>query len=221
MTMHICHCCGSMRPTPTTPLRLDYFRDGEAVRHGVEIALAGQHALSILATGGSLDDAAYFARTARAYGVTSVTVATLCLCMWRGGRHQGERCACSAAHIAKAQQQPAFRRAMRADICLTVDAPDPHVTPQYITPDELRLAHIARAPQAPVPTTLDDPAAARLFTAIQRHYPYSRIQLDRMLAVAATFARVANATQIKPAHLAQAFQFAPQTVLNQKRDARR
>jgi hypothetical protein len=175
----------------------------------VTVALAGNHTITFLGSGGALADALAFGRISRHYGVTAY-VTTACICGNASDPYL--TCRCSPEAIVAWQRRPAFQAALAADLVVeaahtSAEQRMAHWRGRRGESDELLIAHAREARGRPRPTDVLDTASQRLLAAAIRQLQLTTEQVARMLAVAQSVAQLAEQAAIQPAHLAEALQY--------------
>ncbi|HEU5088484.1 MAG TPA: ATP-binding protein, partial [Roseiflexaceae bacterium] len=192
--------------------RLDQLPAYEHVKRAIEVALAGNHRLTLVSVGAA-DDIAYLAAWVRAQG-GEVAQIDPCPCGYFGDPERA--CTCGPRDIVIWHRRPAWRIAMTADIVIEVPrpAPDRLLGTRTGERDEAILERIAEAqkrlPSIAEPVTLDA-AGQSLMRAAARQLALTAYRVNRMLAVARTIAALSLSDRVGAAHLAESIQYRPRS----------
>lgn len=177
-------------------------RGNDHVKRAAEVAMVGAHSITLLARPGN--------------GQTQVEVVldgfcerVSCIAWCRCGHflEPAVECTCTASEIRRYQNTKRFQRALDADIIVQIVAP---TTRELLGNggESLHavLARVAAARLVAVPTGLDT-AARSLLEAAQCRLGFTAEQVQRILRVASSIARLDNATVLTPASIVEAVQY--------------
>lgn len=206
--------------SPMTPVahRLDLIPRQEHVKRALEVALIGQHPVTLIAAGDPAD-AHTLAGWLNAYAPGLAQVIRPCPCGNFG--HPALACACDDAAITAHRESLPVAAARLADLVVAVPPPG-MVSLRLGEPDEQVLERVAAARLRTVAeervtadggtaiVQLRDGGAQSLLTAAMRQMPMlSGVRVRQLVAVAASIARLSAAAQISASHLAEAVQYVP------------
>ena len=206
-----CFWCDAALPLPLEDqfvgVRLEECKGNEHVKRAIEVALAGDHTITLLACG-DLDEAVKLGAIAKRYGA-KITVHTVCPCGYHGDEQR--TCTCTEEAIFH------HRRAIPpSDLTAQVPRlPYERLTAQRLGErDEQLLARVAQA-KAAAPIIIDpqtrlpslEAASHNLLRAVQRQFAFTHTKYTALLWLAATIARLAGSVHVAPAHLAEAVQY--------------
>ena len=202
----ICRCCGAALRVEA-PGRLDDIKGQEHVKRAIEVAAVGAHPIAMLSEG-CTDDMLRLAEIARSCFGLAVYPLTPCPC----GNHGSvvKECTCTPKAIERHKTTAQWRIARaRAELWILVTpvSAEKLIGIRRGEPNERVHECIAEAQQAPAPATDLDGASQRLMTAALRQLDLSQVQYERVIAVAASVARLAGVKRIGPVHLAEAIQY--------------
>ncbi|WP_322489415.1 hypothetical protein [Chloroflexus sp.] len=204
--------------SPLTPpvTRLDMIPRQEHVKRTAEVSLVGLHPIRLIGYGDAAEALAV-AAWVNAYVPGLATVVRPCPC-----GNQGDpllACGCTPEAIRAYRAQPDVAALLAADIVVDVPAhltsislhpgePDEHVL-ERVAAARLRQVNDERvdADGKPFVPQLLDGGAANLLRAAMRSLPLSGRRVRSLLCVAASTAKLADAPEIRPAHLAEALQY--------------
>lgn len=201
-----CECCGGLL-RGSVPVRFDDVPGNEHVKRAVEVAIAGQHAIGILAERANFGNAQALGRVAAEHGATAFVVKP-CPC----GNFASQRCACTCdiEGVIAHQRSSAYQNARNADIYVEAPAPYSEKIKAFIAgrrgeADEWMLERVKIA--AGVEVEGIDEVARTLLAAAVRHGFITADATDRVQDIAATIARLAGDRTIQAAHMAEALQY--------------
>lgn len=204
--------------SPLTPpaTRLDMIPRLEHAKRAAEVSLVGLHPITLIGYGDAADALA-LASWVNAYVPGLATVVRPCPC-----GNQGDpllACRCTPEAIRAYRARPDVAALLAAEIVVTVPARLETVSLRPGEPDERVLERVAAARprqvsdervdtdgKGYVPQLLDAGSAAMLRAAM-RALPLSGMRVRGLLRVAASIAKLADADQIHPAHLAEAINY--------------
>lgn len=204
--------------SPLTPpaTRLDMLPRQEHVKRAAEVSLVGPHPISLIGYGDTADALAV-AGWVNAYVPGLAIVLRPCPC-----GNQGDpllACRCTPEAIRAYRARPDVAALLVADIVVEVPACLETISLRPGEPDERVLERVAAArPRQikdervdadckPFVPQLLDAAAASLLRAAMRQLPLSGMRVRRLLRVAASIAKLADADEIRAAHVAEALQY--------------
>lgn len=201
-----CECCGALLRS-SVPCRLDDVPGNEHVKRAVEVAIAGQHSIGILAERANFGNAQALGRVAAEHGATAFVVKP-CPC----GNFESRiaACTCDADAIAEHHSSADYENARRADIYVEAPAPGKHQIAAFLAgrrgeADEHMLERVKISAGVEVNGS-EALAQTLLASAVSRNF-IAADAADRVLSVSQTIARLAGENIIQPAHVAEALQY--------------
>lgn len=204
--------------SPLTPpaTRLDLIPRQEHAKRAAEVSLVGLHPITLIGYGDAADALA-LASWVNAYVPGLATVVRPCPCGNRGDLLLA--CHCTPEAIRAYRARPDVAALLAAEIVVEVPARLDAISLRPGEPEERVLERVAAARlrqisdervdadgKSYVPQLLDAGSAAMLRAAM-RALPLSGMRVRGVLRVAASIARLADAGQIGPAHLAEALTY--------------
>lgn len=185
--------------------RLDEIKGQSHVKRALEVAMVGEHTVTLWAPGTGLD-AEELAAVARRLGLefSEVMVAVYCPCGNFGSTETP--CTCSSDEIRQYMRQ--LRPYLASDIHTKVERVSfVRLTAERAQePDERIIERVEEARGREVSLSLDT-ASLSLMEAAMRQLRLGQVQYRRILAVAGSIAKLAGSDSLRPIFVAEALQY--------------
>lgn len=206
MTLETCPCCGSISAVNAT-VRVDSLRGNEHVKRALEVAAVGGHSVVLMARRQNIASARIYALWLRNQFGNHVQVVEPCFCGYYGDVYHA--CSCSVKAIERYQRR---LRRITSDAGLYIELADVSAEKMLSTrkpeADETIIARVQAAQQRQkLLFTYVDMACTRLLQAAIRQLALNEQQVAQMQDIAASISALDMATEIRPAHLAEALQY--------------
>lgn len=187
-------------------VRVDSLRGNEHVKRALEVAAVGGHSVVLMARRQNIASARIYALWLRNQFGNHVQVVEPCFCGYYGDVYHA--CSCSVKAIERYQRR---LRRITSDAGLYIELADVSAEKMLSTrkpeADETIIARVQAAQQRQKPSIDLDNASTRLLQAAIRQLALNEQQVAQMLDITASISTLDMATEIRPAHLAEALQY--------------